>query len=168
MGARSQTCPAWLISSHPARTKKTLGKTRFCPILDVDMRTNQISQQAFNDARVARNANIDDTVTMERGEPWAKNLAIVCPGCGVVFYGYQCQTRKQEDGYMDPEPPIVEPGMVDGRRRTCGHPSCEAGEDRHQMERSHAYAKTRDDYFAAKANEDHGLAKPKYAGLKRL
>jgi len=133
------------------------------------MRTNQISQQAFNDARVARHANISDTVVMERGQPWAKNLAIVCPGCGVVFFGYQCQDRKQPDGYVDPEPPIVDPGFADGRRRTCGHPSCEAGEDKHQIERSHAYAKTRDAYFAAKANEDHGsVAKPKSTGLKRL
>lgn len=133
------------------------------------MRTNQISQQAFNDARVARHANISDTVVMERGQPWAKNLAIVCPGCGVVFFGYQCQARKQQDGYVDPEPPIVDPGIASGRRRTCGHPVCEAGEDRHQMERSPAYAKTREEYFAARANEDHGsVAKPKSTGLKRL
>lgn len=132
------------------------------------MKTNHITQQAFNDQRVARYSTPSDTIVMERGKPWARNLGIVCPGCGVVFYGWQCQERMLQDGYMDPEPPISESGIADGRRRTCGHPACEAGEDKHQMGRSPAYLRTCEAYFTAKESEGNGVAKPRPTGLKRL
>jgi len=128
---------------------------------------HQISQTAFIDARVARNAHPDETIEMVRDEPWARNLAVVCPGCGVIFYGYQCQNRKFQDGYVDPDPPIIDPGMADGRRRTCGHPACEYGENEKQLGRSNNYTKTKETYYTAKQS-DTFTPKPKAGGLKRL
>lgn len=96
----------------------------------------RMSQQAFNDARVAAKAKPDPTVRVEMGREWSFTLAKRCPQCGATFYAMQPLDAPMEPGRFDPEP---KPGDPCGVRDTCGHPGCEKAEDEYQFKRRLAW-----------------------------
>jgi len=94
-----------------------------------------VDAQAFNDERVARYATPDDYQEVICGRAFARNRLMRCPVCGSSFYGYQAQDNLQAPHGQDPQPNTSSGIPVSGVRRTCGHPNCEAVEDREQYQK---------------------------------
>ena len=94
------------------------------------------SHQEYCDARVARYSYPEDyPVLGANGRMWARNRPMRCPCCGRTFYAYQPQDAPCPPHESDPLPDVSDSVPVMGARRTCGHPSCEAAEDREQFRR---------------------------------
>ena len=101
---------------------------------------------------------------------WSRTLAIRCPWCDDVFYGYQAEGEERQPFQVETERPLIpivgykDLRQPDGLRQTCGHDLCLKAEETHYLSRHQGYQRACAGSSAPVANTPPPITK---GGLKR-